>query len=157
MAASRSTGQEPCLIGETRLNRQQFQRLTDERLADAEILFAAQRWSGAYYLAGYAVECALKACVLAYIEAHMEVLFSTRRYVEDCWSHDINKLVKPAGLEKQLELATTSGDFKLNWRMVESWTERSRYETKSEKEAKDLLAAITDTADGVLPWLKSLW
>ena len=32
-----------------------------QRLADAQALFAASRWRGAMYLAGYAVECLLKA------------------------------------------------------------------------------------------------
>jgi len=38
----------------------------DERIEDATALLAASRWSGAYYLTGYALECALKSCVLAY-------------------------------------------------------------------------------------------
>ncbi len=43
------------------MNRAELQRLAKDRLLDAKALFAARRWSGAYYLAGYAVECALKA------------------------------------------------------------------------------------------------
>jgi len=31
-----------------------------QRLADAEVLLAGERWRGAMYLAGYVVECALK-------------------------------------------------------------------------------------------------
>lgn len=145
------------LLGETRVNRQELQRLADERLADAEILLAGQRWSGAYYMAGYAVECALKACILSYIESHIEVVFGVRRYVEDCWTHDIQKLVKQAGLENQLAAAVANNaSLQGNWQAVKDWTERSRYETKSRQDAEELLAAITDAADGVLPWLKSL-
>jgi HEPN domain-containing protein len=148
----------PWLFGETRLNRQELQRLTDERVADAEALLAAQRWSGAYYMAGYAVECALKACILAYIESHIEVVFGVRKYVEDCWTHDIRKLVKQAALEGKLDTDTAhNGGLQRNWQAVKDWTERSRYEAKGRQDAEELLAAITDTADGVLPWLKSLW
>ena len=45
------------------MNRTDFQKLAEERIAEAKILLDAGKWSGAYYLAGYAVECALKACI----------------------------------------------------------------------------------------------
>jgi len=44
------------------MNRADLQRLSNARIREAKILFAAGEYSGAYYLAGYAVECALKAC-----------------------------------------------------------------------------------------------
>ena len=50
------------------MNRAELQRLSLERIEDARALLAAKQWSGAYYLAGYSLECALKSCVLAYIE-----------------------------------------------------------------------------------------
>lgn len=43
------------------LSRSDFQRLADVRIAEAKVLLDAGMWDGAYYLAGYAVECALKA------------------------------------------------------------------------------------------------
>ncbi|HYP09337.1 MAG TPA: hypothetical protein VER03_24140 [Bryobacteraceae bacterium] len=45
------------------MTRQDLQELAEMRLADAEALLVAGRYSGAYYLAGYAVECAIKAHV----------------------------------------------------------------------------------------------
>jgi len=42
------------------MNRADFQQLADERISEAAVLLAASKFSGAYYLAGYAVECALK-------------------------------------------------------------------------------------------------
>jgi len=39
--------------------------MAEERLRDAKALLDGQRWEFAYYSAGYAVECALKSCVLA--------------------------------------------------------------------------------------------
>jgi HEPN domain-containing protein len=44
------------------MNRKDFQELSDRRIREAKILFDAGEYSGAYYLAGYSVECALKAC-----------------------------------------------------------------------------------------------
>ncbi len=50
------------------MNRATLQQLSDERIGDARALLAANQWLGAYSLAGYALECALKSCVLAYID-----------------------------------------------------------------------------------------
>ncbi len=44
------------------MNRTDLQKLSNIRIREAKVLFAAGEHSGAYYLAGYAIECALKAC-----------------------------------------------------------------------------------------------
>jgi hypothetical protein len=51
------------------VTRADFQRLANDRIADARALLAAKRWSAAYYLAGYAVEAALKACIAKLMKA----------------------------------------------------------------------------------------
>jgi hypothetical protein len=51
------------------MNRAQLRQLAEDRVLDAACLLAGGRWAGAYYLAGYAVECGLKACIMAHIEA----------------------------------------------------------------------------------------
>jgi len=45
------------------VNRADFQELAQIRLRDAEVLLENGRFDGAYYIAGYSVECALKACI----------------------------------------------------------------------------------------------
>jgi hypothetical protein len=45
------------------MNRAEFQKLSDLRLHESKALLTAGLPQGAYYLAGYAVECALKACI----------------------------------------------------------------------------------------------
>ncbi len=52
------------------MNLVELRQLAEDRLRDAAALLAAGQFSGAYYLAGYAVECGLKACILAHIEKH---------------------------------------------------------------------------------------
>jgi HEPN domain-containing protein len=44
-----------------RLNRDKLQRLAEGRLEEATLLMDRRLWTGAYYLTGLAVECALKA------------------------------------------------------------------------------------------------
>ena len=47
-----------------------FQRLAELRLLEAKLLFRERQPSGAYYLAGYAIECALKAIIAAQFRAN---------------------------------------------------------------------------------------
>src|SRR5204863_304605 len=54
------TGSEPRA---PTVNRTEFQQLAEVRIKEAEALLAAGLWDGAYYLAGYAVECGLNACI----------------------------------------------------------------------------------------------
>jgi HEPN domain-containing protein len=39
----------------------ELKKLARIRLADANALYEARRYAGAYYMAGYAIECAIKA------------------------------------------------------------------------------------------------
>jgi hypothetical protein len=45
------------------MNRNDFQQLADVRIDEALALLGQGKFDGAYYLAGYAVECGLKACI----------------------------------------------------------------------------------------------
>jgi hypothetical protein len=42
------------------MTRRDFQRLAEERLADAVALLEKERFAAAFYIGGYAVECGLK-------------------------------------------------------------------------------------------------
>lgn len=139
------------------VNRTELLQLAEDRLLDAQALLAAQRWSAAYYLAGYAVECGLKACILAYVEA-TGVIFQVKRYSEECWTHDFEKLVRLAGIDgaRNAVLATDPA-FALNWQTTKDWDEASRYQVKTHAEAQELYNAVTDATHGVLPWIKRHW
>lgn len=138
------------------MNRSDFQKLAEERICDAEELLNAQRWSGAYYLAGYSVECGLKACIAKLTQQHD--FPPDRRFVADCYTHDLEKLVKIARLESLREqLAQTNSDFAANWHIVKDWEEQSRYLQWHEATARKLYSAVTDSSNGVLPWIKVHW
>ncbi len=138
------------------MNRRDFKRLAELRLREAEALLRARQFSGAYYLGGYAIACALKACIAK----------KTRRYdfpespnrVRECYSHDIVQLVTVAGLKAELDRnKRTDPEFEEFWEIVIEWSEQSRYEFITENDARDLLKAINDPDHGVLKWVKSLW
>src|SRR5437588_4682260 len=107
------------------MTRADFPRLAKGRVADARALLAARRWSGAYYLAGYAVECGLKSCVIAYLMRTDQ--FPERRYSEQCYTQRLDQLVALAGLDSALD-AAGAGDpiLAVNWDTVKDWNESAR-------------------------------
>jgi hypothetical protein len=140
------------------VNRADWQQLAEDRILDAEVLLAAGRWSGAYYLAGYAVEAALKACVVARVAAEPGVIFESKKFGADCWTHDLEKLVALAELKAALvaDLAVNQS-FARNWTLVKDWTEESRYLWWDERTARAMLGAINDQQHGVLQWVRVRW
>jgi HEPN domain-containing protein len=138
------------------VNRYDFQRLAAVRLRDARVLLENGSYDGAYYLVGYAVECALKACIAKL----------TRRYdfhphwnvVKDAYTHDFGKLLRLARLEEtRADAMKADLDLEANWIVIEKWRETSRYDTTSQQQAEELLAAVSDRRHGVLRWIKTYW
>jgi len=87
------------------MNRNDFQQLSELRLKEAKALLAAGFSEGAYYLAGYAVECALKACIARKTQ---EFDFPEKKRVNDSHTHDLGKLLVLAGLSEDLQLGFTA-------------------------------------------------
>ena len=136
-------------------SRADLQKLADEKLADAKHLLAGGRWGNAYYLAGYAVELALKACIAKTFKAET---IPDKALVNATYSHDFTNLVGSAGLTTDLKSKQAATQaFEVNWGIVTGWSPESRYESKAEQDAKDLIGAIEDGTDGVLVWIKSHW
>lgn len=77
------------ISGITRMNRTELQQLSNARIEDARVLLEAHRWSGSYYLLGYAVECALKACAAARFRQD-EVPEKT--VINDFYTHRLDRL-----------------------------------------------------------------
>lgn len=136
------------------MNRTGFQEISELRLRESRALLAAGFPEGAYYLAGYAVECALKACIAKRTQEHD---FPDRRSIQ-YYSHDLEKLLGFAKLENELEQEMQSdARMKTQWDIVKRWSEESRYEHCSIQEAEALLEAIDDRTGGLLPWLRKRW
>ncbi len=138
------------------MNRFDFQELAELRVKEAEALLNQNYFDGAYYLLGYAVECAFKACIA---KTTKEYDFPPdRKTVEAIYQHDPSKLLKASGLETELKTQRQANvALDSSWKEVEKWSEQSRYQTgKSEAEAKDFYSAVVGT-DGVLSWLKNYW
>jgi HEPN domain-containing protein len=101
-----------------------LQKLSNARIREARVLFNAGEYSGACYLAGYSVECALKACfaksVKRYDFPHKES--------KDVLTHRLREIVKVAKLSNELFQAERSNPkFASGWEVVCRWNEESRY------------------------------
>ena len=133
-------------------DRQTFQQLAEERLSEARLLLAHGHPSGAYYLAGYATECALKAKIAKGFRA--DEIPDLRR-VRDIYTHNLGELLSIAGLkvtlESEIEIST---DLKKRWTIAKDWSEHARYEIWTEDHASAMLDAI-DGEKGLLRWLLS--
>ena len=135
--------------------------MAEERVLDAQALLDGGRWGFAYYVSGYAVECALKSCLLARM-IHTAWVFEDKWKAQDCLTHDFGALIRLSGLEAQLFSRQMDGvavgdEFLKHWGTALQWRVTSRYESKTEPEARDLFTAITRNSDGVLPWLRRFW
>ena len=136
------------------MDRNDLQALARVRLREARVLLASGLSDGAYYLAGYAVECALKACI-ARKTARYEFPDSAR--VNACHTHDLSELVKQAGLESALDQQTRDTEFARKWGIVRSWPERCRYQRIHASDAGNMVRAVGDRGLGVLSWLRRYW
>jgi hypothetical protein len=138
------------------MNRTDLQILAEMRVVEAQALLDAGCWAGAYYLLGYAVECALKACAAK--EFRQDEVPEKKR-VNDFYTHRLDQLLEVAGLKPALGArAAVERAFRVNWNIVRDWDESSRYDhTISESTARVMRDAVIDATTGVLPWLKTMW
>jgi len=137
------------------VNRADLQRLATERITDAKVLLAGRRWSAAYYLAGYAVECGLKACIAKLMKSEE---FPDKKFADKCWTHNLTLLLDLAALKGAFDAALEAEpDLVDNWKTVKDWSEETRYAHMTKAEAENLYEAITDKKHGVLSWLKQRW
>ncbi|HXR40182.1 MAG TPA: HEPN domain-containing protein [Terracidiphilus sp.] len=137
------------------MNRIDFQEVAELRLKESKALLAGGFPEGAYYLAGYAVECALKSCIAKRTREHD---FPDKKLVNDSHTHDLAKLLQLAELKVDLETAMQGNPaMKSSWDAIQDWSETSRYERRNAQEASDLLQAIEEQAGGLLPWIRLRW
>lgn len=138
------------------MNRTDLQNLSRLRDKEAKVLLENQWFAGAYYLLGYAVECALKACIAKQIQRYD---FPDRKLVNDSHTHDLEKLLNISGLKEALQRETRMHPLlAVNWTIVKDWSEQSRYDHRiAEIMARNFYSAVTSRGSGVLTWLRKRW
>lgn len=73
------------------MNRADVQLLAKLRIEETKALFEQGHNSGAYYLAGYSIECALKPCIAK--KTRRFEFPPKRKFVERVYSHDLTELL----------------------------------------------------------------
>ena len=137
------------------MNRIDFQEVCALRLYESKALLNAGMAEGAYYLAGYVIECAFKACISKRTREHDFPERESKSY----YSHDLEELLGLARLRVELDQEMrVNPAMRANWIIVKNWSEQSRYEkARTTAEATQLLNAIEDAKGGLLPWLQRRW
>ncbi len=131
-------------------SRSDFEKLMALRMREAKLLLGQKDWDGAYYLAGYAVEFALKIRIISQLMKSDS--FPDKKLAENFYKHELTLLRKMAGLDEDMDKDAAVSPL---WDIVKDWSEQSRYEIgKTDNEAIDLCDAIEK---GVLPWIKARW
>ena len=82
------------------MDRSDLQALSRIRATEAKALLGLGLFDGAYYLAGYAVECALKACIA---KGTRRFEFPDKRRVDSSYTHDLELLMRLANLDESLQ------------------------------------------------------
>ena len=137
------------------MNREDFKQVARMRIRESKILLNEHKYSGAYYLSGYSVECAIKACISKLTNRYD---FPDKQFANKIHSHNLEDLISAAGLKLQLQdEIRTNRNFAANWSTVKDWNEKSRYEVKSAIQARDLYQSITSRTNGVLRWIRGYW
>ena len=148
--------------------RIEFQELATLRLEEASILLAKNYPDGAFYLAGYAVECALKSAICRtldiddFFELNSAKAHSAKvkdDVLQKFRTHDYGTLLALSGWYYKLDTAITLdvilGDA---WTIIRtlSWTEQYRYETTTRK-GQVAVQGFIDSVNIFLQWIKTHW
>ena len=139
-----------------RLNREALRTLAGSRLEEARVLLENDLWTGAYYMAGLSVECALKSCLAGEVKEHD---FPDKDFVNAMYVHNLEKLFKLNGalwVALQADMKAHQ-QLNINWSTVKDWDDGKRYAIVEELEAKALYDSATEAGFGVMAWIRGRW
>ncbi len=129
--------------------------LAANRLAEAKALLQLEHYAGAWYLAGYAVELALKAVVCRTLGLPE---YPDSAFRGSLKSHYFRDLVILAGLTRDFDVRSRNHRFVAFWDLVTTWDVQDRYKVdRTEQQVREFVNAIDDVQDGVLIWLSNRW
>ena len=137
------------------LTKDDLQKLAQLRFDDAVLLSQASRCSSAYYLAGYALELALKACIAKLVLANT---IPDKSFINAIYVHKLDSLLNTSGLRTDFDRdARANSQLAAHWAIASNGSEESRYAFWDPVSAASLLSAIGDPTNGVLQWVKARW
>ena len=107
------------------ITKADLEALAETRLEDSILLLSAGRASSAYYLAGYAVELALRACIAKSFQPNA---IPDKAFVNEIYQHSLEKLLSVAGLLQDFNAESKANpSLAAAWGIASKWKETSRY------------------------------
>jgi HEPN domain-containing protein len=134
-----------------------LQQLAKLRLDEAKQLAREGHSSGAYYLAGYSIECALKALIAAQFREHE---IPDKALVDKIYTHNLAALLSLSGLGEVFDNARQDDPgLDRRWSIVKNWSEQARYSIWTEAQALAMIDAIDGDGKfgGLFQWLSARW
>lgn len=123
------------------LDRKDIKAIAKARLKDAQVLLRGNRFEGAIYLCGYAIELALKARICqtlkwgGYPASNGE--FSDYRSFK---THDLDVLLHLSGIEDKVKATLLA-----EWSAIAQWSPESRYSLIGKATRSDASLMVTST------------
>jgi HEPN domain-containing protein len=126
--------------------------LSEERVAEAQLLLREGHFTGAAYLVGYAVEFVLKAIIA---NKQYGGFLPFPNILQDHKTHNLEVLLKHAGLlDKMRKESRNRMELLENWRTACDWGTHYRYTRLRPKHARAIIKSVLEGSDGVIPWLR---
>ncbi|MGB7600828.1 MAG: HEPN domain-containing protein [Candidatus Sulfotelmatobacter sp.] len=139
------------------MTRRDLRELSRVRLQEAEALYKAHLYDGCVYLAGYAVELALKARICRLLRVKEYPLSGDIGKAFKV--HKLDQLKVLAGLTPEIDMSKNKELFD-NWSKAVGWDPEQRYEAPGKydaRTAKIILDSLTSKPNGVFTWLSLRW
>jgi len=138
------------------MNRKDFQEIANIRRREAKVLLDHGNYSGSYYLSGYVIECALKACIAKKTQKYD--FPPDKKTIGKIYTHNLEELVTGAELKRDLDNERIrEPNFDIYWGVVKDWNESSRYKKYIRIEAKNMYEAVVSRNHGVFIWIRQYW
>lgn len=137
------------------MSKQDLQKLALLRLEDAIFLLNSNRCSSAYYLAGYSLELALKACISKLMQPNT---IPDKAFVNAIYVHKLDSLLNLSGLRPAFDIDVKADpQMATYWAIASNWSEESRYAFWDPFAAASLIEAIHEPNHGIFAWVKKHW
>jgi HEPN domain-containing protein len=118
-----------------------LRKLARDRLRDAKVLFRAGRYDAVWYIAGYAVELALKHRICRTLNwSEFPMTLSEFQRLQSFKTHDLEILLRLSGQQGRINAQATP-----EWTVVSKWNPEVRYQQTtptSQSDAEKMLRAV---------------
>lgn len=118
-----------------------------DHVGAARALFDSGFFSAAFYLAGCAVECGLKAVLTRDLTAYV---LPQKDAVKDAYTHNLPDLARQCGVDPLADATV-----RVHWNTLKDaqWSPDARYRVRSAVETRE----VVEAAEVIVEWLKPLW